>query len=54
MWTIIRMAFVVPPGESFCATPMGDRHQQGANLLFADTHAEYWKWSKPMRSYLYY
>jgi prepilin-type N-terminal cleavage/methylation domain-containing protein/prepilin-type processing-associated H-X9-DG protein len=41
------MAFIVPPGELFWSTPIGDRHQQGANLLFADTHAEYWKWKSP-------
>jgi prepilin-type N-terminal cleavage/methylation domain-containing protein/prepilin-type processing-associated H-X9-DG protein len=41
------MAFIVPPGELFWQTPIADRHQQGANLLFADTHAEYWKWKSP-------
>ena len=33
------------PGDINWFTPIGDRHQGGANLLFADTHAEYWKWN---------
>lgn len=24
-----------------------DRHQQGANLSFADGHAEHWRWKAP-------
>jgi prepilin-type processing-associated H-X9-DG protein len=26
-----------------------DRHSQGANLSFADGHAEHWKWKTPKR-----
>lgn len=40
-------SLVAPPGVPYWYTPMGDRHQRGANLLFADTHAEYWKWKSP-------
>lgn len=38
---------IAPPGDLFWNTPIGDRHQQGANLLFADNHVEYWKWKSP-------
>jgi prepilin-type N-terminal cleavage/methylation domain-containing protein/prepilin-type processing-associated H-X9-DG protein len=38
------ISFVVPPGDLHWYTPIGDRHQQGANLLFADGHTDHWRW----------
>jgi len=40
-------SLIAPPGNLYWNTPIGDRHQQGANLLFADSHTEYWKWKSP-------
>ena len=46
-------AFAVSPKEKFSlasgswtSTP-ADRHNQGCNLAFADSHVEYWKWFWP-------
>jgi prepilin-type N-terminal cleavage/methylation domain-containing protein/prepilin-type processing-associated H-X9-DG protein len=40
-------SLVAPPGDFYWNTPIGDRHERGANLLFADNHAKYWKWKSP-------
>jgi prepilin-type N-terminal cleavage/methylation domain-containing protein/prepilin-type processing-associated H-X9-DG protein len=51
-------SFRVLPKEKFTlasgtwtSTP-SDRHIQGCNLSFADTHVEYWKWFWPKKSNL--
>jgi prepilin-type N-terminal cleavage/methylation domain-containing protein/prepilin-type processing-associated H-X9-DG protein len=51
-------SFRVLPRERFTlasgtwtSTP-SDRHNQGCNITFADTHVEYWKWYWPKKSNL--
>src|SRR5262249_4785211 len=51
-------AFRVLPKERFTiasgtwtSTP-SDRHNQGCNITFADTHVEYWKWFWPKKANL--
>jgi prepilin-type N-terminal cleavage/methylation domain-containing protein/prepilin-type processing-associated H-X9-DG protein len=40
--------FGVPPPEiDSWHAPVSYRHSQGANLLFADAHSEYWHWEYP-------
>jgi prepilin-type processing-associated H-X9-DG protein len=36
-----------PEPSTDWVAPPGDRHAQGANLSFADGHAEPWKWQSP-------
>ena len=48
-------SFMIQPKEKFAlasgswASVPSDRHNQGCNLSFVDTHVEYWKWSWPKK-----
>jgi prepilin-type N-terminal cleavage/methylation domain-containing protein/prepilin-type processing-associated H-X9-DG protein len=54
-WMISDGAFVVqwlghPDGDKIWFDIPSDRHGQGANLAFADGHAELWRWRWPKRN----
>jgi len=40
----------VPEGDKIWNDYPSDRHGQGANLSFADSHAEHWRWKWPKRN----
>lgn len=43
---------IMPPGsfwQDYWLDVPADRHQQGANLSFADGRVEYWKWRSPKK-----
>ncbi len=45
-----REKFTIASG-TWTSTP-SDRHNQGCNITFADTHVEYWKWFWPKKANL--
>jgi len=44
---IIDSTFGIEPDTDFWIDLPSDRHNQGANLSFADGHAEHWRWQSP-------
>ena len=42
-----QFGFPQPPGDSVWWDMPANRHNQGANLSFADGHVEHWKWKVP-------